>query len=320
MSIFDECYSTLPDLSRKPADFNEFWDSQIESLKKVPFNESVKKKVSTKFLKEHNLVIDFQSSDKYALESHLLAPKKLGKKPPVVVIFGNYLTPPALFKSLFSAGIAQYFVRLRGHEIPLVQTESNDPDEEKKASYGYFAENLTEKNSYYLKHLLLDAYRSVEILRLRGEIDSSRISFFGEGVGALMAIFVATRMKRGNSIILQYPDFFKVDSALTAVNLTQNEIRSYVRSHRNAKNKIMDTLQYFDGTFFARDVTIPSKTIVNILSRNVSPHGAFAMFHELKGEKDIHIYTDDSPNMLKKEKLANVKIMIDFFQETLLGV
>lgn len=317
MSVFDECYSTLPELEKKPQDFNQFWDNAINQLKKIPFEENSKKKVSKKLLKEHNISIHFQSSEKYQIEGQLLAPKKLGKKPPVVVIFGDYLNPPSMYKGLLNNGIGQYTIKLRGHDIPLKKTEGTEEEAPKIISYGYFAENLSDASGYYLKHLLLDAYRAVEILRLRKEVDSTKIGFFGEGVGALMALFVVSRMNRGKSLFLQYPDFMKIDRAILGINHAQTEIRNYIKNHKTQKNHIEKNLAYFDGIFFAKDINVPSKTIINITDNKVTPHGAFALFHQLGGEKDIHVYTDNSPNTIKKETQQNLKIMTDFFIETL---
>lgn len=317
MSVFDECYETSPGLENKPNDFDQFWDNEIKGLKKIPFEETSKKKVSKKFLKEHNISVLFQSSEKYKIEAQLLAPKKMGKKPPVVVVFGDYLNPPALYKGLLNNGIGQFTIKMRGHDIPLKKTEGNDEEAPKVISYGYFAENLADKESYYLKHLLLDAYRAVEILRLRTEINTSRIGFFGEGIGALMALFVASKMKRAESLFLLYPDFMKTDMAVKATNHAQSEIRNYLKSHKSQRAKIEKNLTYFDGIFLADSIEIPSKTVVNIADNRVIPHGAFALFHQLGGEKDIHVYTDNSPNMVKKENQKNMKIMTDFFMQTL---
>ena len=111
MALFDECFSAEADISRAPRDLDKFWNAQIARLKKVPLEVQTKKKVSAKIFTEQNLMVDFQSIDKYHMQAQFIAPRKFSGKPPLVVIFPDYGKETVAYKGLMNAGIAQMVIR-----------------------------------------------------------------------------------------------------------------------------------------------------------------------------------------------------------------
>ncbi|MCX7631724.1 MAG: acetylxylan esterase [Turneriella sp.] len=326
MAIFDECYSSHADLSHRPADLEQFWEKQIAQLKKIPLDVRAQRKTSRKLLTEQNLAIEFQSAGKYHLQARFIAPRKLFGRPPLVVIFPDYGCEPIIFKGLMNAGIAQLVVRMRGHEAPRpVATEQPGGSKEKKReerqrSYGYFAEHLLEPEEHYAAKIYLDAYRTLEMARLRREIDSSRIGIIGYGVGAAQALFVAAFMRRGEALYLDNPAFVHLD---VTQNLAEadyaREINEAARGNKKLRQQIKTNLRYFDPVYFADRIRTPVAFSVNLTNKLIAPHGAFALFHLLQCEKDMYLFTEGDPVALAEERRKSAANAVRFFRYHLLG-
>ncbi len=324
MALFDECFSSEADTSLAPKDLDKFWNGQIARLKKIPLDIHTRKKVSRKLFTEQNLTIDFQSIDKYHMQAQFIAPRKLIGKPPLVVIFPDYGSESIAYKGLMNAGIAQMVVRMRGHEAPRpsqIQEKNVAKNKEERArSYGYFGEHLLDPEDYYATKIYLDAYRSLEVARLRKEIDTSRIGIIGQGIGAAQALFVAAYMQRGDAIYLENPAFLNLEQTQ---NLSEadyaREINEAAKGSKKVKQQIKENLRYFDPVYFAGRIGASTAFSVNLTNKHSVPHGSFAMFHLLRNEKDMFLFTEGDPVALAEEKRKTASNAVRYFKEKLLG-
>jgi len=320
MATFDECFANLPKLADQPKDWEAYWTRQLAKLKKVPSDVQSRRKVSKKLLTENHLFLTYQSAGKERLSAELLAPKKFRKKPPVVIVFPDYHEEAKLMPSLALSGIAQFVIKLRGHERLLEEPVADEETPEKEQSFGYFAENLLQKENYYLNNLFLDAYRTFEVVRQRHEIDSNRVGIWGRGTGAAMAIFVSKFMSRTASLFLEHPSFAHLD-------LTQNlskskyaqEINRFVRGHRKQSPQIKNNLRYFDSLFFSPHIKAPTAMVVNLKNVNSVPQGSFAVFHHIPAEKEMHLFTTDDEKSLRAESGLIAKTSSEFFRKQLVS-
>lgn len=324
MALFDECFSAEADLSLSPRDLEKFWQLQLARLKKVPLEVLSKKKVSRKILTEQNLTIDFQSIDKYHMQAQFIVPRKLTGRPPVVIIFPDYGKEAVAYKGLMNAGIAQLVVRMRGHEAPrplhVEAKTAQAKDDKREESYGYFREQILEPDDYYATKIFLDAYRALEVARLRKEVDTARIGIIGQGVGAAQALFAAAFMQRGEALYLENPALLNLDETQNISNADYaNEINSAARGSKKTKQQIKENLRYFDPVYFAKKITASTAFSVNLTNKEAVPHGAFALFHLLQHEKDMFLFTEGDPVALAEEKRKTVSNAVRYFREKLLG-
>lgn len=324
MALFDECFASEADLSLAPRDLDKFWNAQIARLKKIPLEVQTKKKVSRKIFTEQNMVVDFQSIDKYHMHAEFIAPRKLVGKPPLVVIFPDYGKEAVAYKGLMNAGIAQLVIRLRGHEAPKPLHDPATPAPKKadkaEESYGYFAERILEPAEYYANKIYLDAYRAMEVARLRREIDSSRIGIIGQGIGAAQALFAAAYMQRGEALYLENPAFLNLDQTQNISEAEYaREINTVAKGSKKVKQQVKENLRYFDPVFFAKKISASTAFSINLTNKEAVPHGGFALFHLLQHEKDMFLFTEGDAHALAEEKKKTVSNAVRYFKEKLLG-
>ncbi|MCS6984866.1 MAG: acetylxylan esterase [Leptospiraceae bacterium] len=321
MSLFDECFAAIPDLSQIPGDYELFWQKRLEELRRIPQEVSLERKASKKFLSENSFSLSFQSAGKFRLHGFFWSPRKFMGKPPVVVIFPDYNKSPVAYRGLFQAGLAQFVLYLRGQkEFELYKGESNEKSPAAKRSPGYFGENLLAVEKYYMVQLLLDAYRALEVIRLRKEVDTSRIGIWGIGIGAAMALFVSRFMQRTTSLFLENPAF-------AFLELTQNlsqadyarEINEAAKNLKKYKNLVKQNLAYSDAVVHALNLAIPTTMAIRLFDKENVPHGGFAVFHLLQGDKEMHLFLDEqNETSLATEKKIR-QLAIRFFESSLLG-
>ncbi len=319
MSLFDECYNTFDTKIERPVDWLDFWKKELQGLKKIPLSTKINKKTSTRVSSEINYTTRFDSMNHYKLTARFLAPRKFKKNVPLIVIFPDYQEHPKLFNSIAEAGFGQFVIRLRGHENSLeVNTDINGNTKE---SYGYFRERLNDKKNYYMKNLLLDSYRFMEMIHNRKEIDQNKIGVWGKGIGSIMALFVTSFMKQKiKSQLLQYPSFCNL-------KLTQNlskafyamEIKEAIKKRLVNKKQALNTLQYFDGLLFTNMIQVPTGMLVNLEHPVSASKGAFSLFHKINAPKEMHIFTKHNTEEEVSQQGMILETVISYFKKSLLN-
>jgi cephalosporin-C deacetylase len=315
MTNFDEYFQTSADTSTIPHHYDQFWKDSIEYLKEFPLNLKITRKKGKLFNKYNEFELCFDSVDKYQLRGRLFIPLKANTKPPMIIRFPDYMSEEKFSPELYDHGYAQMILELRGQREAISLMEQSE--EKQKLSYGYFSENMLEPDKYYMRKLYLDAIRSLDVIRLIKEVDKNKVSVWGKGIGAAMAVFLQHNADRISSIVLEEPTFVYLE-------LTQNvsksayaeEINEYIKKNRLNKKKIKENLAYFDVIYIASKINIPVLMFINIEKKDVAPQGGFALFHRIPENKDMVIFTDQEDSSIITTSKA-IPDTIKFFNETL---
>ena len=312
MSFFDECYQADLSKEHKPPDWANFWKSEIQQLASVPFFLKKTKKRSSKNVSQVQQIVQFQSSGGYNIHAQYVIPAVSRKKFPLVIIFPDYLESPVVYKSLLDQGFAQLVIRLRGHEVPM-QTVDDKGNVKKKSSYGYFAENLQDREEYYMKKLYLDAYRTLEIISVIKGFDRDRVALWGRGIGGAMGLFATKFTQWIKCQIIQYPSFCYLPLLFKCKSSYAEEIKPTVKRLKKVKNEIFSmTLNYFDASFMAEDIVIPTAVLADLKNKGALPETAFSIFHEIKGDKEIHLFNEVYPNGQVDQEKSTLKAVTNF--------
>jgi cephalosporin-C deacetylase len=71
------------------------------------------------------------------------------------------------------------------------------------------------------------------------------------------------------------------------------EVTRYLRAHRDARERTLATLSYFDGVNFARRATAPALFSVALMDTTCPPSTVYAAYNAYAGPKQIDVYPDD---------------------------
>jgi len=286
MSRFDDCFKVEPDFREKPHDYSEFWKAQLSQLKKIPIQESFTKTAKSTFLSSSKLYeLTFSGSGKHRITADVYFPDEGKKKLPVVIIFDDYMEDGDFNLVTSQKKFIVIRMRLRGSDQPLANEEGKT-----RTSYGYFTENLTDAANYYMKHLYLDAYRTIEVARLHAKIDTSKIFIWGIGIGGALAVFTQAFMGRGVAIALENPSFINMPHTQNiATAHYAEEINSFIKKNKTLKKSVKRNLAYLDAMFTLDKLNVPFRFFIDINQNTNPPHGGFTLFHGINTEKEMHI-------------------------------
>ena len=317
MSIFDQCYQTRADFTNKPKNWKEFWYSELQIVQSIPNSIVLKKKSTMNFKIKNQLNLQYHSVNNYQLSIQLLTTSSIRGKLPTIVIFPDYVEKFPILKSILDLGFLVCLMQMRGHKKP-IKTINEKGEMQDRKSYGYFANNIDNPNNYYMRDLLLDGYKTIEVLSEEPVVDSERIGVWGRGIGATMALFVSKFSNRISSQIIESPSFCGWENLHKSNEKYAKEIHSVLKKKSQSYQKrLQQNISYFDGIFFAENLETPSAFITNVADKKVSPEQSFALFHAIKGKKEIHVFTEDTPDSFKEQNKRTYAIVQKYFTQTL---
>ncbi|MBP7901755.1 MAG: acetylxylan esterase [Spirochaetes bacterium] len=289
-ALFDKYFLHLPQFDRSN-DFDSFWEKSVDELKAIPIEAQTKP--SKKHIKDFDCFdISYKSIFKATIEGRLCITAEHSDSFPII-IFHDYNAKDYYNNYKLNPAFSYLFITLRNHQ----HIEKHDSDDKAQAkgeisTPNFLAENIHDRNKYYLKGLYLDALRAIDFLRLNKKIDCSNIAVIGRGLGSACAVFAAAYSKRIKTISIDAP-------ALCYLSFSQNHSKSDISTEINKgiasqkdKTAVKKNLTYFDSLNFADKISIPLQMIVGLKDTQNPPQAAFALFNHIIAEKTAEVYPD----------------------------
>lgn len=297
ITVFDKYFLHLPPYNREK-DYNSFWEKSISEIKKVPLKPEFKinsKKSTSRFNVYDTAYSGFLRSQ---VNGELLVPVKK-KKPKIVINIHDYNSPSNYRQNSLDGSLAYLFLKLRGHD--------NLPEQEDQEikTPGYMIEHILDIETYYVKAVYLDVYRSVDALRLNPELDCSRIGLIAKGFGSAAALFTAAFSKRVSALVLDTPSFCYLPMGQNiSTSSAAIEINNFISSRRGKKKQIKKNLTYFDTLNLTDRIKCPVLAIVGLKDTISPPECVFALFNHLQIEKFIEVYPEEGNSAGGKNQFA----------------
>ncbi len=288
LSNFDKYFLNLPPQDKKN-DFDEFWDKSIAEIKKIPLETKLVKSGKKSTHRFASYDVTYKGFTKTTITGELLIPRGT-LKPKVIIHVHDYNNMLHYPQQVLDESAAYFFINLRGH------TEIVKPDdtEEEPASPGYMVENILDRDTYYVKAVYLDLYRSIDMLRLIPDINCSAIGIIGKGIGAAAAVFTAAFSDRVAALVLETPAFCHlVLSQNISKSDASNEINEFVATIKAKKKLIKENLTYFDALNFADKIGCPILATVGFKDTLSPPECIFSLFNHFQSEKVIEVYPEE---------------------------
>ena len=130
---------------------------------------------------------------------------------------------------------------------------------------GLLTHNINDRETYSLRGLYIDAIRAIDFLLSRDEIDSDRIGITGGSQGGGLTIVTAALRPEIRVAVAAAPfPCGLIKSSELAKTYPFEEIAEYLRLYPNQKQKVIETLRYFDVINFAKFVEIPIMVLFGV--------------------------------------------------------
>jgi len=270
----------------KPADFNEFWADILAQSAKIPLNATITPVPMRSTEEVEVSEVHYDSIDGVRVAGWYCLPRQRAEPLPAQVFYPGYISEPTLAKQPAKQGYATFGAAPRGKLRSNSQVNPGYP--------GLLAHNIIDRNSYAYKGFYVDAWRVIDFLQSRPEIDSKRIGIRGSSQGGALTLLVAAM--RPDEIAVASAGAPYLAGVIDAIGLTNTypyrEINDYLSQHPESHAAIVDTWSYYDCHNLVDRIRCP--IIVNIgLQDNVCPpETGYEVFKRI-GTTDKQLYPYD---------------------------
>ena len=271
---------------RKPEDFDEFWDGVLAQAARVPLNpETNYSAISAAMTMSRSTRPSTTASTTCVSPGWYCVPRGNEGKLPVILALPGYQGEPAIPKEWARKGYAALSVAPRGKLRSNSQFNPGYP--------GLLTHNITDRNTYSYRGFYVDAWRGIDYLLTRDEVDADRIGVAGGSQGGGLTVTTSAMRPEVRAAIAGAPYLCGyVDSIELTRTYPYEEINDYLRLHPDSRDEVVETLAYFDGINFADKITCPFIIYVGLQDNVCPPETGHALFDAV-GSADKKLYASD---------------------------
>ncbi len=175
-----EAYGTT---TKRPADFDQFWDDVLGELARIPLNPQVEHLPLRSTADVDIYEVTYDSLDRVRIACWYCVPRGRPQPLPAIVHVPGYVSEPLMPKATAQKGYAALSVAPRGKLRSNRQFNPGYP--------GLLTHNIVDRNSYSYRGFYADAVRAIDFLLGRSEVDSTRIGVTGSSQGGALTVVTA---------------------------------------------------------------------------------------------------------------------------------
>jgi len=313
IKAFDKYFMNMPGLTMED-DFSKFWEKSISDIKKIPIEPEIHESKKSSTAKFRYYEISYNGFLKVKIKGFMYVPKNLERSKIIIHLHDYNRYPEKDSVKLLDDRCAHLFLILRGHEM--IKNRSKDESEDR--ALGFIVENIIDLQTYYVRSVFLDVYRSIDFLRLVDFIDCSDIGIAGKGFGAAAGLFAAIYSDRVKGIVMDSPLFCNIP---LIQNLSESdvarEINDIIAIQKNKKGQIKKNLTYFDIINFSDNFKCPALFITGLKDTSSPTECVMGLFNRLQCEKYIEVYPDEGEKPGgDKQRKASIKWIADIITQS----
>ncbi|HEV2106623.1 MAG TPA: acetylxylan esterase [Thermomicrobiales bacterium] len=270
----------------RPADFDAFWDAITSEADVIPLNSSIERAPLRSTPEVDVYEIGYDRLDGVRIAGWYCVPTEKTAPPPYpgLLIVPGYISEPTLPKSWAKTGYAAVGVAPRG------KLRSN-----RQFNPGYpnlLVHNIVDRHTYSYRGFYIDAYRAVDFLLTRPEVDPARIGVHGSSQGGALTVITAALhhdVIACGAAGAPYLCGF-LDSAGLTHSYPYEEINEYLRLYPEREPHVRATLNYFDGINFAPQIRCPMLIYMGLADDVCPPETGYDLAEALTCPTEIHAY------------------------------
>lgn len=277
-----------------PGDFSGFWEATIAEARAIGGSVSIIKAETTLRAVEA-FDVTFPGFGGHPIKGWLVLPAQRSGKLSLVVQYLGYGGGrgfPHEQLHWAASGYAYFRMDTRGQGSGWSMGGTADPVGTTPSIPGMMTKGILDKNDYYYRRVFTDAVRAVDMLVAQDFVDADRIAVCGGSQGGGISLAVAGIDNRVKAVMPDVP--FLCDYRRAVAKAARDpylEIVRFLAQHRDKKDKVFETLNYFDGVNFARQAKAAALFSVAVMDETCPPSTVYGAYNAYAGaNKSIEEY------------------------------
>jgi cephalosporin-C deacetylase-like acetyl esterase len=266
-----------------PADFDAFWQKQLDAVKDVPLDAQLDPWPAQSILGVDAYKLTFKVRENRFAYGALAVPKWEGPFPAILTVpyAGVYPVEPEAEQARLGAITLNLII----HEFPvdITKAEAAKFAADKLKDYRKIGFDDREK-SYFLDGILA-CYRAVEFLRSRKDFNGKDLAVTGSSQGGGLSIITAGLHPKVTVLASNVPAL--CDHTGFVKERVSGWPKWVAAATGEQKNKAEEAARYYDAVNFARKVKAKSLVGVGFIDTVCPPTSVYAAFNELPEPKSI---------------------------------
>ena len=272
----------------KPSDFEAFWASQITALQAFPM-EVKREKLTTPYEKSFTTYqVSFSTHDDTVVEALFSVPSgQEGNKLPCVAYFHGGGGKKRIYPDVVATGVCCFAIDVRsqgGTTVDQARYKSGT------TMGSLMSRDLTNKNTFYMKNIYLDAIRAMDVIAMMPEVDSSRIVTFGQSQGGALSVVASAFSGRSKKCYVSEPSYCCLHKRLELGSGVFSAANDYLRRYPDDTNAAFDTLTYFDINNIVSFLKVPTDFCLALADPVCLPQFVYSAYAHVDAPKQLHMY------------------------------
>lgn len=267
----------------RPADFESYWRDVVAAASAVPLDATLTPLPDRSTPDVDVYELHYTSIDNLRIAGWYCTPnqERVAGPYPGLVISPGYISEPLIPKSWARRGYAALALAPRGKLRSNARFNPGYP--------GLLVHNIVDRDTYSYRGFYMDAYRGLDALLGRPEVDPARIAVYGSSQGgALSIVLAALRSDVVKVAVAGAPYLCGIrDAARLTHSYPYEEINEYLRAHPDHEQRLEETVAYFDGLNFASAISCPILVHLGTADDVCPPETGLALYDRLDAPKRL---------------------------------
>lgn len=276
-----------------PHDLQEFWDRTIAEARAL-VQPPAWSPVATGLTRVQTDDVRFSGFGGHRIAAWLHRPIGVDEPLPVVVRFWGYGRGRGLPHEVplwTNAGYAVLACDMRGQGGQHGVGETGDPEGSGVSHPGFLTRGVLDPETYYYRRLMTDAALAIDAAAQLPGLDNDRRFAVGGSQGGGVAIAAAALNPDVAGVLTDVPFLSDFPRALNITNTDPYaELVRYLKIQHQHRDRVMETLTYFDAAVLAGQATAPALFSVGLMDPICPPSTVYAAYNAYAGTKQIREY------------------------------
>jgi cephalosporin-C deacetylase len=166
-------------------------------------------------------------------------------------------------------------------------------EEERRLPYGTkLIYGLEDRERYFYRGAYMDCVRGVDFLASRDEVDPERIGMWGTSQGGGLTLATTALDGRIAAAAADLPFLCNYPMAIDVESGPYGELYRYAQEHRERREQILETLQYFDPLNLVDEIGCPTLVSVGLRDTTCPPATIYPVFERIGSMKSLIVYPE----------------------------